>query len=251
MALELPLLLGMRFRTTRTVLSVAIAIGVLMGGEAAQATDASAQALQRFQERVDRYLSLRHSLEPLLPPLRVSPEPERIHEAADALAAAIRAARRDAEMGDIFTADVQSVLRRRIQKALREQDYAVEDLLADLNAEVPPGAVLPAIEINGSFPWAFGAATPSYLLAELPELPAELEYRFIARDLLLVDIDAGIVVDILLDALPRPAPPDWRVANVRTSGVGRSRRQTVRSPRPRRADAAVAAETRRPRRVVV
>lgn len=198
---------------TQAFLSVAIAMAVLTVGETAQAKEASAQALQQFQERVESYLSLRHRLEPSLPPLQVSPDPEQIREAVDALAAAIRAARRDAQIGEIFTANVQPVLRRRIRKALREQDHAVEDFLADLNAEVPPGATLPAIEINGSFPWAFGAATPSYLLAELPELPGELEYRFIARDLFLVDVDADIVVDILLDALPRPAPPGWRVAN--------------------------------------
>ena len=36
----------------------------------------------------------------------------------------------------------------------------------------------------------------------LPVLPDELQYRFVERDLVLVDIDADLVVDVLSDALP-------------------------------------------------
>jgi hypothetical protein len=42
------------------------------------------------------------------------------------------------------------------------------------------------------------------MLAGLPELPGELEYRFLGRDLLLVDVLANLVVDVLHDALPEP-----------------------------------------------
>lgn len=40
------------------------------------------------------------------------------------------------------------------------------------------------------------------LLRALPALPAELEYRFAHRDLVLIDVHASLVVDILEDALP-------------------------------------------------
>jgi hypothetical protein len=42
------------------------------------------------------------------------------------------------------------------------------------------------------------------LLAVLPALPEELEYRFIGRDLVLVDVHADLIVDVLKDALPVP-----------------------------------------------
>ena len=42
------------------------------------------------------------------------------------------------------------------------------------------------------------------LLAVLPPLPEGLEYRFADRDLVLIDIHASIVVDILVNALPAP-----------------------------------------------
>ena len=38
---------------------------------------------------------------------------------------------------------------------------------------------------------------PPCVLAALPELPQELQYRFLGRDLLLVDIGANLIVDIL------------------------------------------------------
>jgi hypothetical protein len=42
------------------------------------------------------------------------------------------------------------------------------------------------------------------LLQVLPPLPRELEYRFVDRDLVLIDIHADLVVDILKEALPEP-----------------------------------------------
>ena len=35
----------------------------------------------------------------------------------------------------------------------------------------------------------------------LPALPAALQYRFVGDDLFLIDVDAGLIVDILPDAL--------------------------------------------------
>ena len=40
------------------------------------------------------------------------------------------------------------------------------------------------------------------LRAVLPALPDELRYRFVDRDLVLLDVHADLVVDILRDALP-------------------------------------------------
>jgi hypothetical protein len=81
--------------------------------------------------------------------------------------------------------------------------------MEELEADVSPGSELPPVEVNGPFPWAFGAAVPSVLLDRLPALPEEVQYRFIGRDLVLVDVDANLVVDILPDALPR-----GRIANL-------------------------------------
>jgi hypothetical protein len=56
--------------------------------------------------------------------------------------------------------------------------------------------------VNGTFPWDIGSAMWPTLLRALPELPDELEYRFSRRNLVIIDIHADLVVDILEDALP-------------------------------------------------
>jgi hypothetical protein len=40
------------------------------------------------------------------------------------------------------------------------------------------------------------------LLLKLPQLPKQLRYRFVNRNLLLVDRENGLIVDYMLDALP-------------------------------------------------
>ena len=40
------------------------------------------------------------------------------------------------------------------------------------------------------------------LLRKLPDLPPELEYRIVGRSLLLRDVKANLIVDILRDVVP-------------------------------------------------
>jgi len=46
------------------------------------------------------------------------------------------------------------------------------------------------------------ATVPPKLLAKLPRLPEELQYRFFDRHLILLDVDADLIVDYIPDALP-------------------------------------------------
>jgi hypothetical protein len=46
-------------------------------------------------------------------------------------------------------------------------------------------------------------STPPTLLLNLPQLPKELEYRIVGRDLVLRDIGANLVVDYLPNILPQ------------------------------------------------
>ena len=43
---------------------------------------------------------------------------------------------------------------------------------------------------------------PVNVLCQLPSLPTELEYRFVNRDIVLWDVHADLVVDIIPNALP-------------------------------------------------
>ena len=55
--------------------------------------------------------------------------------------------------------------------------------------------------MNDTFPWGLGTAMFSCVLEALPPLPAELMYRMVGRDLFLIDVHAGLIVDVLPIAL--------------------------------------------------
>jgi hypothetical protein len=75
----------------------------------------------------------------------------------------------------------------------------VAELEDEQGEQIPNGAV---VQVNEAFPWNAGAVMWPSMLWNLPELPPELEYHFVRRDLVLVDALGGIVVDVLRDALP-------------------------------------------------
>ena len=155
--------------------------------------------LTGFHRAVQTYVGLRRALEVGLPALEVSSDAEQIDRAVDALANAIRTARAGALPGDVFTKEGGSVIRARISTALSRDGYEPALLLRAM-AEDDEGG-WPPLTVNGSFPWMAGNAMWMSVLAELPALPDELEYRFVGRELVLLDIDAGLVVDVLPAAL--------------------------------------------------
>ena len=58
------------------------------------------------------------------------------------------------------------------------------------------------VEVTGAFPWNAGSWMRPARLRRLPDLPPEHEYRFVGRDLVLVDILGSVVVDVLCDSVP-------------------------------------------------
>jgi len=62
--------------------------------------------------------------------------------------------------------------------------------------------VLP-LKVNRAYPEGVPLeTTPPSLLAKLPELPAELEYRVVGHALVLRDATANLIVDFLPDVIP-------------------------------------------------
>ena len=93
-----------------------------------------------------------------------------------------------ARQGDLFTPVVLVALRARIDRALRAHAHTAADVHA---AELAKG---------------FDLALPPCILAALPPLPSELEYRIVGRDLILFDPHASLVVDSLPRAVPDRLP---------------------------------------------
>ena len=156
--------------------------------------------LASFEARVDEYWALHRRLERLVAPERPFFDPRADHAARLALADLLRAARPGAAEGDLFTADVAEVFRIRIMHALRATHRSVAELRRAAEEDEWPG--LPPPVVSGAFDWRWNSVMWPSILFALPPLPADLEYRFVGDDLLLVDIHANLVVDILRDALP-------------------------------------------------
>ena len=74
---------------------------------------------------------------------------------------------------------------------------ALRDSIAEENPAGTP------IKINGRYPDAVPMSTmPPDILAALPQLPEELEYRFVGDRLVLLDTKAHLIIDYVDDALP-------------------------------------------------
>jgi hypothetical protein len=159
---------------------------------------ATGDVLQQFDHGIADYMTLRRAMERHVPALEVTADAARIHEAVEMRAAAIRRARATARVGDIFAPAVTERFRAVIRRALAPHDELTADLLlaADEDGETPPPP-----KVNGRFSWWTAIATPACVLVTLPPLPEELQYRFVGRDLVLVDIEANLIVDVLPEIL--------------------------------------------------
>jgi hypothetical protein len=152
------------------------------------------QALAEFIERVADYVEIRREVTAGVDGPIFCSDPEELSRQAAQRAAAIRDARPLASEGTIFTPRAAVYFRERIAHAARigAIDLAIESGQPD---EVVP-------EVNAVLPW--GAAEPASapLVGLLPPLPDELEYRFVGRDLVLLDVEVKLVVDVLRKAVP-------------------------------------------------
>jgi hypothetical protein len=151
-----------------------------------------------FVVRANQYADLHRVLAAALGPEEMCSDPEQLQRGASDLAAAIREARSAARIGDIFTAGAATFFRDTIAAAARTR-YQVPTLLDEMDEEGRPGMM--ALEVNGAFPWMAGNLMPPMLLQSLPALPEELEYRFVGPALVLLDVRANLIVDVLENAL--------------------------------------------------
>ncbi|MBM3818823.1 MAG: hypothetical protein FJW14_07400 [Acidimicrobiia bacterium] len=161
--------------------------------------------VRAFRDAVDAYVTLHREVERHVPPPEISPRAGEIQRAVDAMAEAMRAARRGTDEGDIFTGGSGDVIRLRIRRALRTCGLDPADFAV---AGQWRGEGTPLPVVNGRFAWELPSFMVPCVLWMLPELPEELEYRFVDRDLVLIDVHADLVADILRDAFPDPG--SWR-----------------------------------------
>ena len=165
----------------------------------AEKVNPDAQLLADFKSRIDQYMGLRNRLKKDAPPLKQTKDPAQIKASQDVLAQQIREARKDAKPGDIFTPEIRQALRRLMypetkgtdgaetKAAMAEEKHELRDVKLQVNAEYPDNAPLMTV--------------PPNILAALPKLPEDLEYRFVNKHMILLDVHANLIVDYVLNAI--------------------------------------------------
>lgn len=190
-------------RFTWSTIAATLALFVQLGGVAAaqaQSANVTSPAVAAFDAATREYARRHRRLENTLPTLQATSNPETIRRLIEQLGAALRAARPDARSGEFFTEPLAVELRVRIDDALFAHGFSPADVRASEAAEgIDPSAV--PMQVNGAFPWRFASAMFPCVLQALPPLPPELQYRIVGSTLVLVDVHADLIVDLLPYAL--------------------------------------------------
>jgi hypothetical protein len=162
---------------------------------------AEASAVATFTRGVQEYADLHRIFDRGLPLDWMASDPAMGEFAAAELATMLRDARPNARVGDFFKPAVADAFRFRIATTLREHDVDIAALAdtGDEEGDVPENLRL---AVNRPLPWGVTDATWPAAVKDLPALPRELEYRFIGRALVLLDVRANLVVDVLELAIP-------------------------------------------------
>lgn len=159
----------------------------------------TAVTLADFRRHVDEYVALRNRLARNHGQLDETKSQAEIAARAAKLAEAIRAARATAKAGDIFTPAVSAILKKLIAADYRRTTPRMRASRMDAQEELPDFKP----QANTLYPPTFPLATfPPPLLRVLPKLPDEVEYRIVTKYLILRDIEANLIVDVLPNAIP-------------------------------------------------
>jgi hypothetical protein len=191
-------------RLTPYLLVVAIVASCASGAMAQGPKDGGASAdeaaaITQFESAIAKYMALRQRLRNEIAGPVPNSSASELNRASDSLASAIQRARAGAREGNIFVTPVTVVVKRRVDDVVRRDNLG--PVLANIDDE---SATVKTPSIHLRFPVAAQMATmPPSLLAALPQLPKELEYRIVGNYLVLRDVDAALILDYIPAAVPR------------------------------------------------
>jgi hypothetical protein len=162
-------------------------------------TNPNAAAIAEFMKRVDEYVALHKKLEATIPSLPKEASPQQIDQHQRALGRLIEQARAGAKRGDIFTPAMERIARKLLSDIFRGPGGA--QMKREVFEEYGQRNIVP--KVNGRYPDEVPLSTvPPGVLAGLPKLPEELEYRFVGTSLILLDPHAHIIADFIERAIP-------------------------------------------------
>jgi len=176
------------------------AILIAASALSSSAQGAASEPVRAFMAATRDYAQMHRRLEQQIGPIEITTSIDQINRIIQQLAAAIRAERPDAKQGDFFTPALARELRKSISDALLADDLTADDVITAGRAHgIDYDRV--ALRVNATFPWVLGTAMFPCVIEALPELPPELQYRIVGTDLILIDVHASLIVDILPSAL--------------------------------------------------
>ena len=105
----------------------------------------------------------------------------------------MRAARAGAKQGEIFTPEVSQLFRRLMYPEVKgAQGKETKQIIKE---DAPKGVLL---KVNARYPEEAPLPTvPPNVLANLPQLPEDLDYRIVGNDLILRDVHANLIIDFI------------------------------------------------------
>jgi hypothetical protein len=161
---------------------------------------------------VKAYVDLHQRAEAGLPQLPDRADPARVTAHQKALAEAIRHAGPRPRQGHVFVPNIQPFFKRLLAPELKGPGSAeTREKVAEGNPEPAKGlpkdpdvklrdvSLVPYTDYPADAPVS---TVPAPVLLRLPQLPKELEYRFVGKNLVLLDAVANIVVDFIPQAVP-------------------------------------------------
>lgn len=142
-----------------------------------------------FTARIQRYYEMREAAGQGLRGLVITDDPDDIVREEVALARRIRQARGKAHQGEIFTPMISEQFRNALKPIV---DETTREVIMDDN----PGEFTRRIDARYPKTKSF-STVPANVLALLPRLPADIQYRFLGEHLILLDTRADVILDLM------------------------------------------------------
>ena len=151
-----------------------------------------------FEKKAKDYSKLREQIEEKLPKLPKDATAEQIETHKINFQKAVQSARAGAKQADLFTTETSKLIRKIIKNEYKGKDRVeLRQTVLEADTKGVP------LKINFPYPDSKEQVemSPALLLA-LPQLPKQLRYRFVGRNLLLLDRENALIIDFMPDAVP-------------------------------------------------
>lgn len=151
--------------------------------------------LADFNARLDQYVKAQRALLKDVPQ-KETKDPADITARQQVLAGQLKHIRSNAKQGDILPPQVAAMFKRLMYPELKGAEG--RETKQEIKEETP----VVELKVNATYPASQSLTTvPPNLLANLPQLPKDVEYRFVGKHLILRDVDANIIVDYIFNAI--------------------------------------------------